>query len=96
VLDVVAAQRYRELAAAYPEPAGFADHPVGPAAAFYNPELGEFLLPYEAVAGAAAPDRALQEFLDSTYAAAAELGGWDRAALAIDPHRRDHRRDGRW
>src|SRR4051794_33685147 len=48
---------------AYPEPAGFADHPVGPAAAYYSPELGEFLLPYEAVAGAASPNRVLQEFL---------------------------------
>jgi Family of unknown function (DUF5996) len=60
---------------AYPEPAGFADHPVGPAAAYYSPELGEFLLPYEAVAGAASPNRVLQEFLDTTYAAAADLAG---------------------
>jgi Family of unknown function (DUF5996) len=74
---------------AYPEPAGFPDHPVGPAATSYSRELDEFLLPYEVVAGAADPDGVLMEFLQSTYAAAAELGGWDRRALEIDPHRGD-------
>ena len=74
---------------AYPEPAGFADHLARPASAFYSREDGEFLLPYEAVAGAAEPDQVLTEFLDSTYAAAAELGDWDRRALEADPHRWD-------
>ncbi|MGW3499022.1 DUF5996 family protein [Streptomyces sp. NPDC001020] len=73
---------------AYPEPAGFADCPVRPAAASYRRDLGEFVLPYEAVASAADPDQELNEFLDSTYEAAAESGGWDRAALEVDPHRR--------
>lgn len=77
---------------AYPEPAGFADHPVGPSEAFYSRDLNQFLLPYEAVAGAADPDRVLTEFLETTYAAAADLGGWDRAALEVDPHRWDDRR----
>jgi Family of unknown function (DUF5996) len=72
---------------AYPEPAGFADHPIGPAPAYYSQEFGEFLLPYEAVADAAEPDQVLMEFLNSTYGAAAELGGWDRAALEADPDR---------
>jgi Family of unknown function (DUF5996) len=71
---------------AYPEPPGYRDHPVRPAAASYDPS-GEFLLPYEAVAAAADPDRTLTEFLDSTYAAAADLGGWDRRALEADPRR---------
>jgi Family of unknown function (DUF5996) len=77
---------------AYPEPAGFADYPVGPAAASYSRELGEFLLPYEVVADSADPDRVLMDFLQSTYAAAADLGGWDRRALETDPHRKgqDH------
>jgi hypothetical protein len=74
---------------AYPEPVGFADHPVGPAAASYRRELGEFVLPYELVADAAEPDQVLMEFLQSTYAAAAELSGWDRRALETDPRRRD-------
>ncbi|MBX6768808.1 MAG: hypothetical protein IRY90_16940 [Actinomadura rubrobrunea] len=80
---------------AYPEPDGFADYPVGPDAAYYSPEFGQFLLPYEAVAAAPDPDGALTEFLETTYAAAADLGGWDRAALEADPHRWDdqHRDD---
>jgi uncharacterized protein DUF5996 len=69
---------------AYPEPPGYADAPVGPVAARYDHTLGEFLLPYEEVAIAADPDRALTEFLRSAYAAAAELGGWDRAALEVE------------
>ena len=46
---------------------------------------GEFLLPYEAVRTAPDPDRALLAFLQSTYEAAADLGGWDRAALERPP-----------
>lgn len=72
---------------AYPEPEGFADYQVGPAAAFYSVANGQFLLPYEAVRTATDPDRALLEFLHTTYQAAAERGGWDRAALEDDPDR---------
>jgi hypothetical protein len=74
---------------AYPEPPGYPQHPVRPDAAYYDPS-GEFLLPYEAVAAAADPDRVLTDFLTSTYAAAADLGDWDRAALEADPHRWAH------
>ena len=77
---------------AYPEPDGFADYPVGPADAFYSKENGQFLLPYEAVRTAADPDQALMGFLRSTYGAAAERGGWDRAMLEDDPRRWDHLR----
>jgi Family of unknown function (DUF5996) len=66
---------------AYPEPAGFASAPVRPEAAFYSPDLREFLLPYEAVRTAASPDDTLLAFLQSTYDAAANAGGWERAAL---------------
>jgi hypothetical protein len=67
---------------AYPEPPGYADHPVRPAAARYSRELGgEFILPYEAVRCAPDPDAALLEFCQSAYDAAADLGRWDRAAL---------------
>jgi Family of unknown function (DUF5996) len=66
---------------AYPTPAGFAEAAVSPAAAYFEPKLGEFLLPYDAVRTAPDPDAALLAFLRSTYAAAARLGGWDRAAL---------------
>ena len=66
---------------AYPEPEGFAEYPVEPEAAFYDAQMGEFLLPYEAVRTADDPDAALLAFLQTTYAAAADLAGWDRAAL---------------
>ncbi|HEX7007598.1 MAG TPA: DUF5996 family protein [Alphaproteobacteria bacterium] len=66
---------------AYPQPDGFADWPVEPAGAAYRRELGEFVLPYDAVRRAADPDAALTAFLQSTYEAAAVRGGWDRAAL---------------
>jgi len=66
---------------AYPAPAGFAAARVAPAQAFWSKELGEFLLPYEAMRSAPDPDGALMEFLQSTYAAAADLAKWDRAAL---------------
>lgn len=66
---------------AYPEPEGVDRATVKPAEAFYSGELREFLLPYEAVRASADPDAALLEFLESTYRAAADLGGWDRGAL---------------
>jgi hypothetical protein len=66
---------------AYPEPPGFAAFPVAPGAAFYSKDLHEFLLPYEAVRTAASPDDTLLEFLQSTYAAAANLAGWSRKDL---------------
>jgi hypothetical protein len=72
---------------AYPEPDGFARYPVGPSEAYYSTEFRQFLLPYEAVRTAPDPDRALLEFLQSTYRAAAELGGWDRSTLEDDPTR---------
>jgi len=66
---------------AYPEPEGFRSAAVQPDAAHYDEGLGQFLLPYEAVRAAPDPDRALLAFLQSTYVPAADLGGWDRAAL---------------
>src|SRR5205823_4066643 len=66
---------------AYPQPDGFPQYPVQPKEAFYSKELGEFLLPYEAVRTAAAPDDKLMAFLQSSYEAAADLAHWDRAAL---------------
>ncbi|MEV6796332.1 DUF5996 family protein [Streptomyces sp. NPDC051320] len=70
---------------AYPEPAGYARYPVRPSAAAYSVDAGEFLLPYKAVRTADDPDRALLEFLQSTYEAAADLARWDRNALEVRP-----------
>jgi hypothetical protein len=66
---------------AAPEPPGFRESKVRPAAAFYNAQISEFLLPYDAVRAASDPAAALLEFAQSTYEAAANLGNWDRAAL---------------
>ncbi len=66
---------------AAPEPEGFRAAAVRPAAARYSPELGEFVLPYDAVRSARSPAETLTEFLDSTYEQAANFAGWDRASL---------------
>jgi hypothetical protein len=66
---------------AVPEPAGLKDAPVEPDATYYHRELGEFILPYDAVRTAPDPDRLLHQFVDSTYRQAATLAGWDRTAL---------------
>jgi uncharacterized protein DUF5996 len=70
---------------AYPEPAGFRAVKVRPDAAFFSEALGEFILPYDAVRTAPAPDQALLEFLQSTYEAAANAAKWDRDALECAP-----------
>jgi hypothetical protein len=66
---------------AAPEPAGFAQRKIKPEAAFYHPNLHEFVLMYDDVRGSASPRQTLLDFAQSTYAAAADLGRWDRAAL---------------
>ena len=66
---------------AYPEPPGFATAAVRPAVAHYSRELKEFVMPYDDMRQCASPDAALLEFLQTTYEAAATLGGWDRKAL---------------
>jgi hypothetical protein len=66
---------------AAPEPPGFAEQRVGPQAAFYHPQMKEFLLMYDDVRTAASPKDAMMDFLQSTYNAAADLGKWDRKSL---------------
>jgi hypothetical protein len=69
---------------AYPEPKGYAAYPIAPAQASFNPQFGEFVLPYEAMRQSADPDGALLQFLQSTYEAAANCAHWDRAALEVE------------
>jgi len=66
---------------AAPEPAGFKDAPVRPAAAGYNSAMSEFVLPYEAVRTASQPATELTAFFESTYRAVADFAGWKRAEL---------------
>jgi uncharacterized protein DUF5996 len=70
---------------AVPRPTDFPRATVRPEAAGYSEDLGEFILPYEAVRASSHPEQALRAFLNSTYAAAADLGKWDRALLEETP-----------
>jgi hypothetical protein len=66
---------------AYPTPAGMSERAVRPRSAEWSQQLGEFVLPYEAVTTASDPDDVLRSFLTSTYDVAADLAKWDRAEL---------------
>jgi len=66
-----------------PSPEGFAQAGLEPADAVWNTDLGEFLLPYEAVRTADDPAATLMAFLQSSYASAADLAGWDRERLEL-------------
>jgi hypothetical protein len=70
---------------ASPEPEGFKEYHARPDAASYRKELGEFLLPYEAVRHSTSPTAAVLDFCQTTYEAAATLAKWDRAALEKAP-----------
>ncbi|MDQ3674309.1 MAG: DUF5996 family protein [Gemmatimonadota bacterium] len=65
----------------YPMPPECAQAVVKPDAAYFHPEMREWILPYESVRLAADPHGMLLEFLQSTYEVAADLGKWDRLAL---------------
>ena len=61
----------------YPSPTGIEQGEVEPEAARWNAEMGEFLLPYEAVRTAADPRQALLDFCETAYRAGAGPTGWD-------------------
>jgi hypothetical protein len=66
---------------AAPAPAGLDAAVIRPAEAFYDKGLGEFILLYEDVRKSSSPEEMLMAFLESAYAVAAELAGWDRKLL---------------
>jgi hypothetical protein len=66
---------------AAPEPKGFKEHKIRPAAGYYHAGIGEFVLPYDAAAKSASPSAAVLDFLQSTYEAGAVTAQWDRNAL---------------
>jgi len=68
---------------AYPEPAGYGDARLRTAEAFYDKNVGQFILPYDAVRLARDPDALLLGFLQETYEAAADLAKWNRKALEV-------------
>jgi hypothetical protein len=66
---------------AAPAPAGLNAAEIQPDAARYNSELGEFILKYDDLRAEHSPDEALLQFLQSSYAAGANLAHWDRGLL---------------
>jgi hypothetical protein len=70
---------------AVPAPPGWPDAAVLPPGAAYSPEMGEYVVPYDVVRASDQPDESLRAFLQSTYDAAATLGGWDRPLLEEQP-----------
>jgi len=67
----------------YPEPEGFRRTPVSQG--HFDETYGEYILPYAQVRDSGDPEAALNEFLQSTYDAAADLADWDRANLEREP-----------
>ena len=63
---------------------GFAEARPAPAVAYFEKNLGEFLLPYDTVRRSGDPEATLMTFPESTYCAAADLGSWDRASLECE------------
>jgi hypothetical protein len=69
---------------AIPAPEGFAEAKVRPAAARFPKEMGEWVLPYDAVRTSKDPDAEILAFLEDTYAAAADLGKWDKGLVRTE------------
>jgi hypothetical protein len=72
------------FAYAAPEPAGFATAAIPTPHAYYHAPLHGFYLDYDDVRRAPDPEALILDFCNATYEAAANLGGWDRAALERD------------
>jgi len=64
-----------------PSPPGLDAEPVRPAAAYWDRQLGEFILKYGDARVSISPDRAILDFCESSYEAGAKLAKWDRADL---------------
>jgi len=65
---------------AYPEPDGFRERALSTPGSAFDPDLGEFVLPYRTVREADDPEATLLGFLRETAAAAAELADWPPTA----------------
>ena len=66
---------------AAPEPEGYRNSAVSPASVYYNESLFGFYLNYDDVRASGDPEQTLLDYCHSTYAAAADLGKWDRDLL---------------
>jgi hypothetical protein len=70
---------------AYPEPAGLREQKIKPEEAYFNKNMGEFLLPYDAARKSENPGKMVLDFFRSTYEAAADLGKWDKKSIEYKP-----------
>jgi len=61
----------------HPQPPECALAPIDPRAAAWVEQMGEWMLPYEAVRASEDPRECLMKFLRSAYSIAGSLGGWD-------------------
>ena len=68
----------------YPKPDGIESVAVEPRAAGWDAQLGEFVLPYDAVRSAPDPGREVLSFLDSTYDACSAAGNWSKDLVPAD------------
>ena len=66
----------------YPQPAGCATIELGVPDAFWSQQLGEWLLPYDAVRAAADSRATIVAFLDALYRTCGSAAGWDAQALS--------------
>ncbi|MFA6236024.1 MAG: DUF5996 family protein [Bacteriovorax sp.] len=66
---------------AYPEPLNFKRESIEPFEAFYDENLKEFILPYEAVIASEDPGKMILTFFNSAYKVAAKLGNWNQELL---------------
>ena len=70
---------------AAPPPSGLEKEIARPGAAYWDTQLGEFILKYDDVRAAESPKQAILDFCESTYEAGAKLAKWDRDALERKP-----------
>ena len=63
----------------YPEPIGYNSYKVEPDSAFYNREIGEYILPYKTIQKLNDPGKAILDFFKSSYSTAEKFGNWDRS-----------------
>ena len=66
----------------YPQPAACSTIDLGVPDAFWSQQLGEWILPYDAVRASADPHATLNAFLSAIYTACGSAAGWDHGALS--------------
>jgi hypothetical protein len=62
---------------AYPKPDGIEDATLDVPGAYWDTDLGEFILEYDDVRDAPSPETTLRAFLDTAYEACATRANWD-------------------